>query len=73
MTNLKSIGEQVDETIYTLPPWTNLSDFVGEFQIIWRKLGEKIQQQLVQAKIEETEAQYQGARTKREKRYYTGV
>ena len=71
MTNLKSIGEQVDETIYTLPPWTNLSDFVGEFQIIWRKLGEKIQQQLVQAKIEQTEAQYRGARTKREKRYYT--
>ena len=34
-------------------------------------LGQALQQQLVQEKIEEIETQYQGARTKRKKRYYT--
>ena len=71
MTNLFSIAEQVEDHLKTLPSWTNLDDFVREFQIIWRKIGLKIQQQLVQSQIEEIEAQYQGARTKRTKRYYT--
>ena len=41
------------------------------FHLVWLELGQNIQQTLVQQKIEETEAKYQGARTKREKRYYT--
>ena len=48
-----------------------LEEFVTCFQVLWLKLGQTLQQQLVQQKIEETEAQYTGARTKREKRYYT--
>jgi hypothetical protein len=71
MNSVLSIGEQVKESLLSLPEWNNLEDFVKEFQEMWLSLGQKVQQHLVQEKIEEIEAQYQGARTKREKRYYT--
>lgn len=44
---------------------------MSEFHHIWLKLGNFVQQELVQARIEETETQYQSPRTSREKRYYT--
>ena len=71
MNNFKSILSSIDETLNSLPEWNNLSDFVGKFQSIWLKLGNFVQQQLIQAQIEQTEAQYQSPRTLREKRYYT--
>ncbi len=69
--NCHAIGEQVAQTLSTLPEWKNLEEFVSSFQASWLKLGQALQQQLVQEKIEEIETQYQGARTKRKKRYYT--
>jgi len=69
--NSNSIGEQVAQTLSTLPEWNCLEEFVTCFQVLWLKLGQSLQQQLIQQKIEETEAQYTGARTKRDKRYYT--
>ncbi len=71
MNNAKSLGEKVTAKLSSLPDWDNLEDFVLAFQTMWLELGQTVQQNLVQQKIEETEAQYQGARTKREKRYYT--
>ncbi|NEQ64805.1 MAG: hypothetical protein F6K21_04725 [Symploca sp. SIO2D2] len=71
MSCLNAVVEQVREKLNLLPEWKNLEEFVGEFQAIWLKLGQIVQQQLVQQKIEAIEAQYQGARTKKEKRYYT--
>ena len=44
---------------------------MSEFHFSWLKLGNVVQQQLVQARIEETETQYLSPRTKREKRYHT--
>jgi len=69
--NCNSIGEQVAQVLSTLPEWNCLEEFVTSFQVRWLQLGQSLQQQLVQQKIEETEAQYRGARTKRKKRYYT--
>ena len=71
MDNFKSILSKVDETLHSLPDWNNLEEFVGDFHRVWLELGNFVQQQLVQAKIEEKEAQYPSPRTKREKRYYT--
>ncbi len=71
MNNFQSILSQVNETLHSLPDWNNLSEFVSEFHFSWLKLGNLVQQQLVQARIEEKETQYQSPRTKREKRYYT--
>lgn len=71
MNNFKSILSQVDETLNSLSDWNNLEEFVSKFHSIWLKLGNFVQQKLVQAKIEEKETQYQSPRTKREKRYYT--
>lgn len=71
MNNFKSILSQINETLNLLPDWNNLEEFVSEFHSIWLKLGNFVQQKLVQAKIEEQETQYQSPRTKREKRYYT--
>jgi hypothetical protein len=71
MTNFKFILSQVNQTLSSLPDWNNLEDFVGEFHDIWLKLGNKVQEQLVQARIDQIEAQYQSPRTKREKIYYT--
>jgi hypothetical protein len=71
MNNLQSILSQIDETLHSLPNWNNLEQFVSEFQKTWLKLGNVVQQQLVQARIDEKENQYQSPRTKREKRYYT--
>ena len=69
MKNLQSILSQIEETLYLLSDWNNLEQFVSEFHSSWLKLGNIIQQQLVQARIEEKEHQYQSPRTKREKRY----
>ncbi len=71
MNNLQSILSEIDETLHSLPDWNNLEQFVSEFHHIWLKLGNVVQQQLVQARIDEKENQYQSPRTKREKRYYT--
>ncbi len=71
MKNFQSILSQVNETLQSLPDWNNLSEFVSEFHKSWLKLGNLVQQQLVQARIDEKETQYQSPRTKREKRYYT--
>ncbi len=48
-----------------------MSEFVTEFHAIWLKLGNFVQQQLVQARIEEKEQLYSTPRTKWSKRYYT--
>ena len=71
MKNLQSILSQVEETLHLLPDWNNLEQFVREFHFFWLKLGNVVQQQLVQARIEEKETQYLSPRSKREKRYYT--
>jgi hypothetical protein len=71
MKNLQSILSQIEETLYSLAEWNDLKHFVGEFHLSWLELGKIVQQQLVQARIEEKENQYQFPRTKREKRYYT--
>jgi hypothetical protein len=71
MKSVLSIGEHIEQSLLSLPEWNNLEDFVKEFQEMWLSLGQKVQQNLVQEKIEQVEARYQVARTKREKRYYT--
>lgn len=71
MKNLQSILSQIEETLHSLSNWNNLEQFVSEFHSSWLKLGNIIQQKLVQTRIEEKENQYQSPRTKREKRYYT--
>ena len=71
MNNFQSILSQVNETLHSLPDWNNLSEFVSEFHFSWLKLGNLVQQQLVQARIDEKETQYQSPRTLRAKRYYT--
>ena len=73
MNNFQSILSQVNETLHSLPDWKNLSEFVDEFHDTWLKLGNFVQQQLVQAKIEEKEKSYSTPRTKREKRFYGSV
>ena len=71
MNNLQSIQSQISETLEELAEWNDLEQFVGEFHLSWLKLGNIVQQQLVQARIDEKEQQYQAPRTKRKKRYYT--
>jgi hypothetical protein len=66
-----NINEQINEFLLSVPEITDLNQFTSQFQLIWLELGRNIQQTLVQQKIEEAEAHYTGARTKREKRYYT--
>ena len=68
MIDLNSIWTQIEATQQEIPQWQDLNQFVREFHLYWRQLGNLIQQQLVQAQIEQTEANYQGARTKRKKR-----
>ncbi len=64
--NCNSIGEQVAQVLSTLPEWNCLEEFVTSFQVRWLQLGQSLQQQLVQQKIEETEAQYPSSVTLRE-------
>ena len=71
MNNLQSILSQIGETLHSLEEWNDLEQFVDEFHLSWLKLGKTVQQQLVQARIDEKEQQYQSPRTKRKKRYYT--
>ena len=53
MKNLQSIMSQIEETLQSLLDWNNLEQFVDEFHFSWLKLGNFIQQQLVQARIAE--------------------
>ena len=55
MNNFQSILSQINETLHSLSDWNNLSEFVSEFHDIWLKLGNFVQQKLVQARIEEKE------------------
>lgn len=71
MNNLQSIQSQISETLHSLAEWNEGEQFVGEFHLSWLKLGNIVQQQLVQARIDEKENQDQAPRTKRKKRYYT--
>ena len=71
MNNFQSILSQVNETLHSLADWNNLSEFVSEFHHMWLKLGNFVQQQLVQARVEEKEQLYSSPRTKWSKRYYT--
>ena len=71
MNNLQSILSQIGETLRTLAEWNDLEQFVDEFYLSWLKLSNTIQQQLVQARIDEKEQQYQSPKTKPAKRYYT--
>jgi hypothetical protein len=71
MNNLQSIQSQISSTLEQLAEWNDLEQFVGEFHLSWLKLGNIVQQQLVQARIDEKEKRYQSPRTKRKKRYYT--
>ncbi len=71
MTDFNLILGKINQTLSSLPDWNNLEDFVGRFHQIWLQLGNFVQQELVQGKIEEKEAKYESPRTKREKKYYT--
>ncbi len=71
MNNFQSILSKVEETLNLLPNWNSLSEFVSDFHKIWLKLGNFVQQKLVQAKIDKKEESYSTPRTKRKKRYYT--
>lgn len=71
MNNLQSIQSQISETLHSYSEWNYLEQFVEEFHLSWLKLGNIVQQQLVQARIDEKENQYQAPRTRRKKRYYT--
>ena len=71
MTDFKLILGQINQILSSLPDWNNLEDFVVEFHQIWLKLGNFVQQELVQGKIEEKEVEYESPRTKRKKKYYT--
>ena len=52
MEQHKFIGEEIKESLLSLPEWNNLEDFVCNFQEMWLNLGQKIQEKLVQEKIE---------------------
>ncbi len=71
MTDFQLILGKIHQTLCSLPDWNNLEDFVDIFYQAWLQLGNFVQQQLVQGKIEELESQYSSPRSKREKRYYT--
>jgi hypothetical protein len=71
MKTPQQLALQIEETLSSIADWEQLGDFISQFHQLWLKLGQQVQQILVQQKIEEKEAQYQGARTKREKKYYT--
>lgn len=55
----------------SLPNWNDLSEFIVNFHKDWQELGNLVQQELVQARIEELESKYDFPRTKKEKSYYT--
>lgn len=71
MIDSSFIFSQIEENLKLLPDCHNLQDFIPEFYQFWQSLGQLIQQQLVQSKIEEIEAKYLGAKKKKKKRYYT--
>jgi hypothetical protein len=58
MNNLKSILARIEETLHAFPQWHNLGAFVADFHQMWRKLGNQVQQELVQAQINQTETQF---------------
>lgn len=73
MNNFKSIRSKVEETWNSFPDWNSLSEFVDEFHHIWLNLGNCVQQQLVQARIEEKERFYSTPRSKWERKGTIGA
>ena len=71
MNNFQLILSKVEETLNLFSDWNSLSEFVSDFHNIWLKLGNFVQQKLVQAQIDKKEESYSTPRTKRKKRYYT--
>ena len=71
MNNLDSVLLKIEEKLSSFPNWNNLAKFVVEFHKDWQKLGNLVQQELIQARIEELESTYDSPRTKKEKTYYT--
>jgi hypothetical protein len=63
MSEFKLIQNQVNQTLINLPDWNNLENFLEQFDSVWLKLGNWVQQELVQAKINEKETKYQYPRT----------
>ena len=71
MNNLDSVLLKIGEKLSSLPNWNDLSEFIVKFHLSWQELGNLVQQELVQARIEELESKYDSPRTKKEKSYYT--
>lgn len=71
MNNLDSVLLKIGEKLSSLPNWNDLSEFIVKFHRDWQELGNLVQQELVQARIEELESKYDSPRTKKEKSYYT--
>ena len=71
MNNLDSVLLKIGETLSSLSNWNNLSEFIVKFHQDWQELGNLVQQELVQTRIEEYESKYDSPRTKKEKSYYT--
>lgn len=71
MNNLDSVLLKIGEKLSSLPNWNDLSEFIVKFHKDWQELGNLVQQELVQARIEELESKYDSPRTKKEKSYYT--
>ncbi len=71
MNNFNSVLLKITEKLSSLPNWNDLSEFLVKFYKDWQELGNLVQQELVQARIEELESNYHSPRTKKEKSYYT--
>lgn len=69
--NFSSIIEILLQHQNSLPEYENLHQFTTLFYQYWQQLGCLVQQQLIQSKIENLEAQYKFPRTKKKKKYYT--
>lgn len=71
MKNFDSVLLKIAEKLSSLPDWNDLSEFLVKFHKDWQELGNLVQQELIQARIEELESSFDSPRTKKEKRYYT--
>ena len=71
MKNFDSVLLKIAEKLSSLPDWNDLSEFIVKFHKDWQELGNLVQQELIQARIEELESSFDSPRTKKEKRYYT--
>jgi hypothetical protein len=52
MNTLEQLTAKIQETLSSLADWEQLGDFLPQFQASWLKLGQEVQQSLVQQKIE---------------------